>query len=96
MVLALVLGACGSDGATKAISALAGTEPASAATTTAGGIDGVTDADGPITTTTAAPTTTTTSTTTTTVPLPDPDEELAEFDDLEALLEELDALLGEL
>ena len=95
MALALVLGACGSAGAGKALTVLGGNEPVTVATTTTVGIQGITDADDPVTTTTAAATTTT-STTTTTVPLPDPDEELAEFDDLEALLDELDALLGEL
>ena len=95
MALALVLGACGSDGAPKAMVALVGVEPAVVATTTAP-VESVSDgADGVVTTTTAI-VPTTTSTTTTTVPLPDPDEELAEFDDLESLLDELDALLGEL
>ncbi len=51
------------------------------------------------TVTSTAPTATTTSTpvavTTTTVPLPDLDEALSEFDDLEDLLDELDSLLGD-
>ncbi len=42
------------------------------------------------------PTTTTSSTTTTTAAVPDLDTELSEFEDLEALLDELDDLLADL